>query len=316
LTIFTFPSLLDAEYLNKFEKETGIKLYISYYENNDELLVKLRETRGVGYDVVIPSDYTVELLIKEGLLQKIDRSKLAFFKHIDPKFLGKYFDPKNEYSIPYLWEVYKIGVSKNYFKNGSPEASWKIIFDEQYVPGKIVMINNAREAVLLAAYYLFGTIDNLTDDHIKKIKELLVKQKKWVEVYTDLRSDYLLFSGTVSLAVGMSSEIWQATRFDKSIDYLIPKEGTFMIIDSVAIPAASKKTELIYQFFNFFYDPNVVKYHANKYSTFPVTTNVELDNYFVKSIERIWRESKKLTFFKNVLSEKQLNDVWIALKSH
>jgi len=315
LTIFTFPNLLDADYLHKFTRETGIKLYVSYYENNDELLVKIRETKGVGYDLIIPSDYAVELLKKEGLLQKIDKSKLKFYKYIDPKFLGKYFDPKNEYSVPYLWEVYKIGFNKDFFKDKFPQASWKIVFDEKFVSYKIGMLNNAREAVLLAAYYLFGTIDNLTDAKIKKIKELLIKQKKWVAVYTDLRPDYLLYSGAVPLAVGMSGEIWQGARFDPSLDYLIPKEGTFMVIDSVAIPTKSKKQDLVYEFLDFFYRPDVVEYHNDKHSTFPVVTNVKLQDEFKEAIDRIWRETKKINFFRNVLKEKQLNEVWISLKS-
>jgi len=316
LTIFTFPNLLDADYLHKFTKETGIKLYVSYYENNDELLVKMRETGGVGYDIIVPSDYAVDLLIKEGLLQKIDKSKLSFYKYLNPKFLGKYFDPKNEYSIPYLWEAYKIGYTKDFFKDAPPEASWKVIFDEKYAPSKIGMLNNAREAVLLAAYYLFGTIDNLTDAQIQKVKELLVKQKKWVAVYTDLRPDYLLYSGTVPLAVGMSGEIWQGARFDPSLDYVIPKEGTFMVIDSVAIPSKSKKQNLIYKFLEFFYRPDVVEYHNDKHSTFPVITNVTLQDEFKEAIDRFWSESKKVNFFKNVLKEEQLNEVWIYLKSH
>ena len=316
ITIFTFPMLLDAEFLSHFEKETGIKLHISYYENNDELLVKMKETRGYGYDIIIPSDYAVELLIKEGLLKKIDQSKLNFMDTIDPKFMGKYFDPKNEYSIPYLWETYKIGIKKSFFINKMPQASWSLIFDQKVAPHKIGMINNAREAILIAAFYLFGSIDNLTKEKIEMVKKLLIKQKKWVEVYTDLRSDYLLLSGAAPVAVGMSGEIWHATRFDKTIDFLIPKEGTFMIIDSIALPAKSKKKDLVYKFINYLYRPEVVEFHTDKYSLFPVTTNVKLSDYFVHSMKRIWNEAKKLEFFRNVLSENQLNEIWIELRAN
>lgn len=315
LNIFVFPQLIDAEYVTRFEKETGIKLNISYYENNDELLVKMRKTKGAGYDIIIPSDYAVELLIKDGLVQKLDKSRFDFMHTIDEKFLHKYFDPTNDYSIPYLWETYKIGINKNFYKSQYPDPSWKLAFDPNVAPKCIVMINNAREAVLLAAFYLFGSIDNLDKEKIKKIKALLIKQKKWVEVYTDIRSDYLLASETCPVAIGVSGEIWQATRFDKDLDFLIPKEGTFMLIDSIAISSKSKKYDLIYKFINYLYKPEVMGYHVHKYSLFPVTKNVILEDYFVKSIARVWREAKKIDFFRNVLSEEQLNEVWIELKS-
>jgi len=315
LNIFTFPQLIDAEYIHEFQKETGIELHISYYENNDELLVKMRTTGGRGYDIIIPSDYAVELLAKEGLLKKIDKSKLKFSKNIDKRFLNKYFDPENNYSIPYLWETYKIGINKNFYKNKYPVASWKLAFDQNYAPRCIVMANNPREAVLLAAFYLFGSIDNLDKEKIKKIRELLLKQKKWVEVYTDIRSDYLLLSQACPVAVGVSGEIWQATRFDKELDFLIPQEGTFMLIDSISLSVNSKKEDLAYKFINYLYKSEVVEHHAHKYSLFPVTTDVKLEKYFVESIERIWQEAKKIDFFRNVLSEEQLNNIWIELKS-
>jgi len=315
LNIFTFPQLIDAEYVHKFEKETGIKLNINYYENNDELLVKMRKTKGKGYDIIIPSDYAVELLIKDGLLKKYDKSKLNFYHNIDKKFLGKYFDPDNNYSIPYLWETYKIGISKNYYKNVHPQASWKLIFDEHTAPQGIVMVNNPREAVLLAAFYLFGSIDNLDNKKLEKIKKLLIKQKKWVEVYSDLRSDFLLSSGTCPVSIGTSGEIWQAARWDEDIDFLIPKEGTFLLIDSIAISANSTKGDLVYTFINYLYRPDVMWHHVDKYSIFPVTTDVPLSDMFVESIERIWGDTKKLEFFRNVLSEEQVNTVWIELKS-
>ena len=177
LNVFAFPELIDAEYVHQFEKETGIKVHISYYENNDELLVKMRKTKGQGYDIIIPSDYAVEILIREGLLKRYDKRRLQFYRTIDERFLGKYFDPQNDYSIPYLWETYKIGINKKFYKNGYPEASWKLIFDEKSAPEGLVMVNTPREAVLLAAFYLFGSIDNLNAEKMEKIKELLIKQK-------------------------------------------------------------------------------------------------------------------------------------------
>ena len=315
LSIYVFPKLINAKYIRQFEQKTGIKLYLNYYENNDELLVKMKKTGGKGYDIILPSDYAVEILKNEKLLKKLDRSKLPFFKNIDPKFLGQYFDPHNDYSIPYSWETYKIGFNKNFFKEqeAGPVPSWDLIFKKNLDFRCIILANNAREVVLMAAFYLFGSIDNLDAEKIKKIKELLIKQKEWVEVYTDLRSDYMLASETCPIAVGTSGEIWKATRFDKNLGFVVPKEGTFMLIDSIAVSAASKKDDLIYQFLNFLYSKKSVDFHVDKYSLFPVVKGAKIDDYCKKTIESIWK-TKKIEFFRSVLSEDQLNEIWIDLK--
>ena len=130
-----------------------------------------------------------------------------------------------------------------------------------------------------------------------------------------MRADFLLVVGTCPVSLGTSGEIWQATRWEDDLDFLIPKEGTFLLIDSIAISAKSKKDDLVYSFINYLYRSDVMSHHADKYSIFPVTKNVELSDYFIASIERIWAEAKKLEFFRNVLSEEQTNAVWIELKS-
>jgi len=318
LHILTFPQMIDANYVHAFEKETGIKLHINYYENNDALLVKMRKAGGRGYDIIFPSDYAVEILAKEGLLKKIDKSRLSFFENIDKKFLNKYFDPDNSYSIPYVWEAYKIGVHKDFCKQNSFEPSWKLLFDEDFCCSHdaIGMNNNPREAILLAAFYLFGSIDNLDGEKIEEIKELLTKQKTWVEAYTDLRSDYLLSSQSCPLAVGTSGEIWHATRFNKDLDFLIPKEGTFVIIDSIALSSKSKHEDLAYTFINYLCAPEAISYHIEKYSLFPVIQNVTMSQYFAESMEKVWNEAEKIDFFRNVLTEEQLNTIWIELKSN
>jgi len=134
-------------------------------------------------------------------------------------------------------------------------------------------------------------------------------------VYTDLRSDYMLASEACPVAVGTSGEIWLAVRFDDDLDFLIPQEGTFMLIDSIALAARSKKEDLAYRFINYLYRPEVMQYHAHRYSLFPTTTDVQLQDDFVAAIIRVWQEAKKIDFFRNVLSEEQLNEIWIELKS-
>lgn len=112
--------------LEQFTKETGIKVIYSTYESNETMYAKLKTYKDGAYDLVVPSTYFVDKMRKEGMLQKIDKSKLTNFSNLDPQMLNKPFDPNNDYSIPYIWGATAIGVNseaidpENYHQLGRP----------------------------------------------------------------------------------------------------------------------------------------------------------------------------------------------------
>ena len=108
---------MDPGVIADFEKETGIKVNLNYYSSNEELIVKLKATKGEGYDLIIPSDYAVKSLSKKNSSKTIDRSKSAFWNEINPALIGHFFDPENQFSIPFEWEIYGFGIDKEYFKD-------------------------------------------------------------------------------------------------------------------------------------------------------------------------------------------------------
>lgn len=314
LTIFTWPSILDPQYLRNFEKETGIKLYLSYYETNQELFSKVHATSGAGYDIIMPSDYTVELFAQEGLLKKIDRSKLDFYHRLNPHLLGHYFDPHNDYSLPYFWGVYGLGVNKNHFNGALPEATWGLLFDRCKTPGKIGMTDEAREAILLASFYLFGTIDIANDpEKIARVKKLLIEQKNWVEAYSESRSEYLLLSQSSPVVFALSPDIYKVQGSHPNLDFMIPKEGSFVFIDSIVIPATTEKDDMIYTFINYLYRSQVLDYHRKKYGfCSPVQEDkLAMPEAFCPTAEQF----SNLHFFKNVIPQQVVNDIWIDLMS-
>jgi spermidine/putrescine transport system substrate-binding protein len=315
INIFIFPRVLDARVLTDFEQETGIKVHVSYYENNDELLVKIRQTQGEGYDLIFPSDYLVDTLRQEGLLQRLDKTKLDFFDDIHPALLHHYFDPNNEYSIPYFWGLAGIGIDKKFFHGKSLPSSWAALFNEQQIYYTVGMVNNAREAVLLAAFYLFGAIDNLSAMQLARVQELLLKQKKWVQAYTDLAPDYLLQTGSCPVAQAISSDILQLAKADPSFAFVIPQEGTFMIIDAAAIPIKSQKAHLVYKLLNYLYKPEVLLYHVNKFALFPPLVKGRLQQTQEAHIFNSIQHLTKIEFFRNVLSEKTVQELWLKLKA-
>lgn len=314
ITILTWPAFLDAQYLQRFEKESGIKVYLRYVESNEELYVKLKETKGEGYDLIMPSDYMIELLRQEEILKKIDKAKLLFIKELYPHLWNNYYDPQNEYALPYFWSMYGLAYNKDYFKDGEPEPSWALIFDKRIAPKHLCMIDGTKELVQIAAQYLYGKqIKPLDKEQIAAIKALLVDQKKLVELYTEDRANFLLASNTSPLAVSIGAVSARIMRDFKNIRFIIPQEGSFLNIDAFVIPKKTEKDELIYTFLNYLYKEEVLKHHMTKYGFFSPIKGIEvLDNPVpLPTPEQI----KKADFFKNILSRSQLSDIWIAIKS-
>jgi len=315
INIFSWPLLLDVSYLEKFEHETGIKINVSYFETNEELFSKLRATKGAGYDLVIPSDYIVELIVNEGLLQKIEHSKIETWNSIDPKLLGLYFDPHNEYTVPYFWAVYGLGIDKTYFNGELPEASWGLVFDKEKAPSSVGMLDAARETVLLASQYLFGSSDiAMTPQHIMQIKKLLLDQKAWVGAYTESSIEHLLLGKICPVVVAMGPDILRIKRKNPDIDFIIPKEGSFAVIDSFAIPSQSTKKELVYQLINFLYRPHVLKHHQERFGLCSPLKDLQAseDQQFCPDDKAF----AKMKFFKTTIPETLLNEIWIELMAH
>ncbi len=312
LTIFSWPLLLDPVYLKQFEQETGIKLYITYFENGPALLSKVAATHGSGYDIIIPDDHSLELLIQQKLVKKIDRSRLNFWNELNPLLLNTYADPNNDYSIPYYWGVYGIGYDSDLFKNGSPPAQWSTLFDCKSCPhARICMTDDAREAILLTAQYLFGSIDALKDKSAReKVRDELIRQKKQVEVYSISRSDNLLQSKSCGIAAIMSPELSRLHKEHPNINMVIPQEGSFVVIDSMAIPAATQKDEMIYQFLNYLFRKEVVAHHVESFGyCSPLTALMPEEQAAFCPVERF----KTFDFFRNVISDDEINALWIEV---
>jgi len=316
LNLLVWGQVLDKEYLVDFEKQTGITVNVNYFENNEELFVKLRSTPLHDYDIVMPSDWAAELLIKEGLLKKIDQSRIMFWDDIYPALLNHYFDPGNQYTMPYYWTLYGLGFDARYFKDGQVPDTWGLIFDETIIPKHIALFEDIRPLTFIAALYLFGHINNLEAHEVEKIKTLLVQQRKYVEVYTDNRSEYVLASGVVPVVAGLSGDFLKIMRRFPYIHFMVPREGGFAIIDSLAITSVTKKDDLIYPFLNYLFSGEIVKKYVDKFDFFPaVKVSVDYDESYSAFVYPTTKLFANIHFFKNILSSSILNDILIALKS-
>ncbi len=319
INVFVWGDILEPSVVSDFEKETGIKLNFSYYSSNEELIVKLKATRGEGYDLVIPSDYAVNILIKEGLLKELDKDKFPYWNTLNPNLLNQYYDPENRYSIPFEWELFGFGIDNDYFDLHPTAPSWGMIFNPDILRYKIVMNNDPIEAVEFASFYLYGSTDSLSESQTNGIKQLLIQQKPWVAAYANFRGDYFLATKNVSLVVASSSYIFRSKREFDFISFVVPKEGSFLTIESFCIPKPSQKEELIFKFINYLCSPKSIAAHYQTYGQFPSALHpldiLNSDPEAAKLIYSTKEDFKNYHFIRNVLPEDEIRDIWVEVKN-
>jgi spermidine/putrescine transport system substrate-binding protein len=317
--IFTWSDILHPDVIERFEKKTGIKVKFNYYSSNEELLVKLKATKGAGYDLIMPSDYALTQLIQENLLQKIDKDKLLFWPKINPRLLNHSFDPENLYSLPFEWEVYLLVFNTDYFKDHPLTPSWKMLFDKATVQYKIAMTSDPVEAALFSSFYLFGPTNALTPSQMQAVQDLLTWQKKWVGVYASFRGDYFLSTGSCQVAVASSSYMWRASQIFPSINLMNPEEGTFITIENLAIPAVSKKQDLVYKLINHLFEEESIQQHFDTFGYFPSTLHTIKDLHLPPIFENLVFASEedfsRLHFMQEIIPQQKMTDIWVEVIS-
>jgi spermidine/putrescine transport system substrate-binding protein len=319
INVFAWGDILEPSVITQFEKETGVTVRVNYYASNEELIVKIKATGGEGYDLIIPSDYSVEILAKDNLLKKIDHSKLNFWNELNPMLLNHSFDPGNVYSIPFSWELFVLGIDKTYFQNHPLDPSWKMIFDPRVVDYRVAMINDPVEAILIASFYLYGPVETLTPEQMNGIVDLLTLQKTWVVAYADFRADYFLATKNCPVALATSSYILRTMRKFPFVDFVVPKEGSFVSIENIAIPKASKKEHLVYKLINYLYTPESMATHFKTYGIFPATKNatshLEADERTRNLIDTSSSQFSNFQFTRLITSQENIRNAWVQIKS-
>lgn len=318
ITIAAWGDIFDPTLLAQFQKQSGIKVNLSYYSSNEELLVKLKKTQGKGFDLIVPSDYAVQLLRNQNLLKKIDKSKLNFIQDLNPLLLGHAFDPNNDYSIPWLWELFGVGIYSSAFTLEQIRDPWKLIFDNHSGEYTITMVNDPIEMVMLASLYLFGNAEPLNANQLCLVEQLLQKQKKYVKAYVDFRADYFLATRNCAAVVSSSSYILRAQKQFSHIQFLVP-EKTFVTIENCALSVATQHEHLVYELLNFLYEPAHVLSHTQQFALFPGTLSglnlLEEHTQQKKLAGMSAQDFSQLLFFTKQIDQIDMIKIWALVKS-
>ncbi|MEP6994938.1 MAG: spermidine/putrescine ABC transporter substrate-binding protein [Acidobacteriota bacterium] len=254
LNLYIWSSYLPQDVLDDFTKQTGIAVHYDLYDSNEPVLEKLQS--GVAdYDLVVPSDYMVRILIHLNLVEPLIRERLQGLDNLDPRFLNKGFDPANRYSLPYVWGTTGFGYSTDRVKGRVD--SWAPLFDPAN-KGQILMLDDMRECFSAALKFLGESINTRDPAILKRAADLLKKQKPLVKTYNSSDFENILASGDVTYAHGYNGQIAKVIAGNPGrFAYVVPKEGATIWVDSVCIPAHARHTDAIYAFLNFILDPKL-----------------------------------------------------------
>lgn len=252
LYFYNWSEYIPTEILENFTKETGIKVIYSEYESNETMYAKLK-TQGQGYDLVVPSTYFISRMHKENMLQKIDHTKLKYFKDLDPQFLNKPFDPNNNYSIPYTWGATGIGINTDVIDT-SKVTSWNDLWNPKY-KGQVMLMDDAREVFQMTLSTL-GYSGNTQNE--EEIKKAYLKLKKLIPNVLVFNSDYPanpFIEGETSIGMLWNGSAYAAQKAGAPIKIVWPKEGAILWMDSLAIPSGAKNVEAAYKMIDFLLRP-------------------------------------------------------------
>lgn len=243
---YTSPTLLAA-----FEKKTGIKVVESNFASNEEMLAKLQA--GVtGYDVIVPSDYMVAVMIKLGLLAPLEKERIPNLKNLDKKLLGKPYDPENRFSLPYSWSTTGIAVNRDLFKD--PVTGWDTVFSDAKVAGRVSMLDDVREVMGAALKFQGQSLNSRDEKALADARDLLLKSKHRFKAFNSTPID-LIASGEIMLAQMYSGEALIAARDSgKPIEFVIPKEGATIAIENLVVPTSSSRKAEAMEFINFLFE--------------------------------------------------------------
>jgi spermidine/putrescine-binding protein len=238
IVVYNWSEYIDPEIYTLFEQEFGIKVVEDNFSSNEELLAKL-QGGATGYAVIIPSDYTVGIMVAEGMLARLDRANVPNLINISEQFQNVPYDPGNVYCAPYQWGTTGIGYLEGEVE---PPTSWSAIFEPDPASpayGRMTMVDDAREAFAAALAYLGYNINTTDEGQLQEARDLLIKAKAGLSGYDSDTYNDLVASGENLLAHGWNGDFLVARDENEKIAYVLPQEGGVVFVDNMCIPASA-----------------------------------------------------------------------------
>ncbi|MBL8153850.1 MAG: spermidine/putrescine ABC transporter substrate-binding protein [Anaerolineae bacterium] len=258
LNVFNWSIYIAEDTVANFEAACGIKVTYDVYFTNEELVTKLRQGNP-GYDIIVPSDYMVAIMIEEGLLETLDKSLIPNFANLSPDLTDPWYDADNAHTVPYQWGT--VGLAYNKTATGREITSYKDMFEYD---GNVAWLEDLRSMLAIGLVQLGYSPNSTNPDEINAAKDLLIANSGNVQAIVMGNSKELLARGEVDIAVdyngnvfGLIAECAADPNCATEYAYSIPSEGTGLWTDNLAIPVGAQNIPLAHAFIDYIFHPQV-----------------------------------------------------------
>lgn len=320
LVVYNWGEYIDPEVLTIFEEETGINVVYEEFETNEILYPKV-SSGAIAYDVVCPSDYMIQRMIENDLLTEINFDNIPNIKNIGKQYMeqSRQFDPENKYSVPYCWGT--VGILYNKTMVDEPVNSWSILWDPKY-KDNILMQDSVRDAFGATLKYLGYSLNSTDLDELTEAKNLLIEQKPLVQAYVIDQVRDKMIGNEAALGVIYSGEAIYTQKENPNLEYVIPKEGSNIWIDSWVIPKNAEHKENAEKFINFLCRPDIalMNFEYITYSTPNEAARELIEDESIRNSEIAFPDLSKYdnleTFqYLGTEADQVYGDLWNKVKS-
>ncbi|MFM1655107.1 PotD/PotF family extracellular solute-binding protein [Brevibacillus sp. B_LB10_24] len=253
LNVFNWSEYLPESVIKKFEEKYGVKVNYSMFSSNEEMLAKLSAGGGV-FDLSVASDYFIESMIKQDMIEPMDVNNIPNFKNYLPDFINKDFDPGNRYSVPYMGNTVSIGYNPD--KITSEITSYDDLWNPEF-KRQIVLVDDQRFIIGIVLKTLGYPGNDTAPAHLEEAKQKMLKLMPNVKAFDSDSPKTLLINGEVNIALVWGPEIALAQREKPQIKTALPKEGLMITMDNFVIPKGAKHKKTAEAFINFILEPEI-----------------------------------------------------------
>jgi spermidine/putrescine transport system substrate-binding protein len=322
LRVFNFPDYLDPDLIRLFRETYGVRVVQDFFDTNEAMMARVRAGGGRQFDLVVASDYAVEMMTAAGELDPLDPELLPNRNHLHPRFLGLPYDPENRYSVPYQWGTTGLGIRTDRIQ-GDPQAlaTWATLFEAEGPPLRFALLDDPRETIGAALLYLGYSVNSTDDGELARAEALLARARDRAVAFTPATTGRdLLVAGEVDLAHNHSGDVAAARQDRSGILYLIPREGAVIWADNMVIPSGSSGSYTAHVFMNFLLDPEIgarltndIRYHSPNEGAWP-----NLDPELLEEMEQVMAEGgmDRLEFIRDVGEDRRKFDrLWTRVRA-
>lgn len=322
VVVYNWGEYIDPEVIEMFEEEFGIDVIYDEFETNETMYPKV-EAGAATYDIVCPSDYMIDKMIQNDLLQELNFDNIPNAKaNIGASYWeqSEQFDPGNKYSVPYCWGT--VGILYNKTMVSEPITSWDVLWDEQYADN-ILMQDSVRDAFMVALKKNGASMNTTDAAELEAAKDVLVAQKPLVQAYVVDQVRDKMIGNEAAIGVIYSGEAIFTQRENSDLEYVIPEEGTNMWIDSWVMLKNAPNKENAEKFINFLCRPDIALMNFD-YITYSTPNDAARELIEDEDIKNSSIAFPDLTQYNNMESylylgeefDESLNELWKQVKSN